>query len=99
MAVWDLWRDEKGKPSLSRVALIINLLFTGFLIVMDATGTWTVRVDVWVLQATIFTGLLAWAGGPRIAEHISKIGVGATGSLAKLGRRKGTDDHKQDDER
>ena len=93
--------DERGKASASRTLLVYALGFTAGMIVADSVlPWWTVADAAWVLLGGICTGLLAWAGGPRIAQYIGpQMGAVAAGIAAAAGRKTGTDDRRADDER
>ena len=79
--------DEKGKLSAARVLLTASLAFTAVLIVFDAILWATVPNAAYALLGTIFTGLLAWAAGPRIAQYFGpQLGSIASGIGASLTR-------------
>lgn len=68
--------DERGKLSAARVLLAGCLLFTGFLILFDTVLWGDVSNAIYALLGTVFTGLLAWSAGPRIAQYLlPQIGV------------------------
>ena len=72
--------DEKGKLSASRTLLVGSLVFTAVLIVCDSALWFQVENAVYALLGTIFTGLLMWAAGPRIAEYLGpQVGAVAKG--------------------
>ena len=72
--------DEKGKLSAARVLLLLHEVFTGLLIVFDVVLWGSVSSDVYSLLGVIFTGLLAWSSGPRIAQYLlPQIGAVAQG--------------------
>ncbi len=93
-------QDEQGSSSSARLLLVFALVFTALLIVLDSVW-WDVPGPAYVLLGTICTGLLAWAGGPRIAQYVGpQIGGVARGIAAAVAARtKGTDDRYKDDER
>ena len=71
--------DEKGKLSAARVLLVATLAFTAVIIVIDSLLWATVPNAAYALLGTIFTGLLAWTAGPRIAQYIlPQIGAALT---------------------
>ena len=79
--------DEKGKLSAARVMLVCCLAFTGILIIFDAILWATVPNAAYALLGTIFTGLLAWTAGPRIAQYIApQVGAIAGGIGASITR-------------
>jgi len=65
-----LLSDEKGKLSAARALLVGSLLFTGALILFDIVLWGNVSNAIYALLGTVFTGLLAWAAGPRIAQYL-----------------------------
>jgi hypothetical protein len=79
--------DEKGKLSAARVLLVASLAFTAVIIVADSMLWATVPNAAYALLGTIFTGLLAWTAGPRIAQYLlPQIGAVASGIGAALVR-------------
>ena len=79
--------DEKGKLSAARVLLVATLVFTAVMIAADSLLWATVPNAAYALLGTIFTGLLAWTAGPRIAQYIlPQIGAIASGIGASLTR-------------
>ena len=68
--ILQILRDEKGKLSAARTLLCISLAFTGAIITADAVLWATVPNAAYALLGTIFTGLLAWTTGPRIAQYL-----------------------------
>jgi hypothetical protein len=79
--------DETGKLSAARVLLVLSLAFTAVIIVADSLLWATVPNAAYALLGTIFTGLLAWTAGPRIAQYFGpQIGAVASGIAAALVR-------------
>ena len=79
--------DEKGNLSAARVLLVATLAFTATIIVADSLLWATVPNAAYALLGTIFTGLLAWTAGPRIAQYLGpQIGAVASGIGASLTR-------------
>lgn len=79
--------DEKGKLSAARVLLVATLGFTAVIIIIDSLLWATVPNAAYALLGTIFTGLLAWTAGPRIAQYIlPQIGAVTSGIGAALTR-------------
>ena len=77
--------DERGKPSAARVLLVGEMLYTGILILFDIVLWGDVSNAIYALLGTVFTGLLAWAAGPRIAQYLlPQIGAVAQGIGASL---------------
>ena len=62
--------DEKGNLSAARVLLVASLAFTAAIIIADSLLWADVPNAAYALLGTIFTGLLAWTAGPRIAQYI-----------------------------
>ena len=72
-------RDERGSLSAARTFLLASLIFTAVLIVLDST-VWTVPESVDTLLGSLDIGLLAWAGGPRVAQYLApQVGAVASG--------------------
>ena len=72
--------DEKGKLSAARLLLLLSLVFTAALIVFDVVLWGDVSSDVYSLLGVVFTGLLAWSAGPRMAQYLApQIGAVASG--------------------
>ena len=79
--------DEKGNLSAARVLLSASLAFTAVIIIADSLLWADVPNAAYALLGTIFTGLLAWTAGPRIAQYIlPQIGAVASGIGASLTR-------------
>jgi hypothetical protein len=79
--------DEKGNPSAARVLLVASLAFTAAIIVADSLLWAEVPNAAYALLGTIFSGLLIWTAGPRIAQHLGpQIGAIASGIGASLTR-------------
>ena len=80
-------KDERGTLSAARTFLFVSLVFTAAIIVADALLWATVPNAAYALMGTIFTGLLAWTAGPRIAQYFGpQIGAVASGIGAALVR-------------
>jgi len=87
MMLKDILKDERGSLSAARIFLFVSLVFTGAIIVADSLLWATVPNAAYALLGTIFTGLLAWTAGPRIAQYIlPQIGAIASGIGASLTR-------------
>ncbi len=85
--IFEILADEKGKLSAARVLLTASLAFTGVLIIFDAILWATVPNAAYALLGTIFTGLLGWTAGPRIAQYFGpQLGSIASGIGASLTR-------------
>ena len=87
MMLKDILKDERGSLSAARIFLFVSLVFTGAIIVADSLLWATVPNAAYALMGTLGTGLLAWAAGPRIAQHFGpQIGAIASGIGAALVR-------------
>ena len=85
--ILEILADEKGNPSAARVLLVASLTFTAVIITVDSLLWATVPNAAYALLGTIFTGLLAWTAGPRIAQYLGpQIGAVASGIGASLTR-------------
>ena len=85
MMLKDLLRDERGTVSAARTFLLGVLLFTGTIIVLDSIIL-AVPEIAYPLLGSLNVGLLAWAGGPRVAQYLApQIGAAAAG-IAKAVR-------------
>ena len=83
----EILRDERGSLSAARIFLFASLMFTAAIIVVDSLLWATVPNAAYALLGTIFTGLLAWTAGPRIAQYFGpQIGAMASGIGASLTR-------------
>ena len=103
----DVFRDEQGKLSVARILLIphlvqnwvwMNLLIFGVIAPADSD---VLNLLIGSLDTTILIGLFAWAIGPRSFQYLfPQLGavVQGAGSLIR-DRLKGTDRHREDDER
>ena len=71
--------DEKGSLSAARTFLLGSLVFTGALIVLAST-VWEVPGTAYTLLGSLVVGVVAWAGGPRVAQYVApQIGAVASG--------------------
>ena len=71
--------DERGAVSAARTFLLGVLLFTGTIIVLDSIIL-AVPEIAYTLLGSLNVGLLAWAGGPRVAQYLApQIGAVASG--------------------
>lgn len=71
-----LIRDEKGKPSTSRVAFWLVLLITLAIIIFCPAR---IPQAAYSLLAGTIIALASWAAGPRIAQYIGpQIGAAAS---------------------
>jgi hypothetical protein len=86
-SVKEILKDERGSLSAARIFLFVSLVFTAAIIVSDSLLWATVPNAAYALMGTIFTGLLAWTAGPRIAQYVlPQIGAVASGIGAALVR-------------
>mgnify|MGYP003151528703 CR=1 FL=1 len=83
--VKEILSDERGTVSAARTFLLGVLLFTGAIIVLDSLIL-AVPEIAYTLLGSLNVGLLAWAGGPRVAQYLApQIGSVAAG-IAKAVR-------------
>ena len=100
MGIRGFFQDEQGALSLGRILLTSFLAFIAFLVLVDTFLKFEVPAPAYALLGGLATGLLAWVGGPRIAQYIApQIGVIAQGVGAAARRMARTDDRYEDDER
>ena len=85
MRIKEILVDERGSFSAARTFLLGVLLFTGTIIVLDSLIL-AVPEIAYTLLGSLNVGLLAWAGGPRVAQYLApQIGAAAAG-IAKAVR-------------
>jgi len=82
----EIVRDERGSLSAARVFLAASLIFTGIIIVLDAT-IWHVPEPAYSLLGGLTVGLVAWAGGPRVAQYLGPQVGAVTSGIAKAVKR------------
>ena len=86
-SIKEILKDERGSLSAACISLFVSLAFTAAIIVADSLLWATVPNAAYALLGTIFTGLLAWTAGPRIAQYFGpQIGAVASGIGAALVR-------------
>jgi len=79
MRIKEILVDERGTVSAARTFLLGVLLFTGTIIVLDSIIL-AVPEIAYTLLGSLNVGLLAWAGGPRVAQYLApQIGSVAAG--------------------
>ena len=79
MMLKEILADERGNPSAARTFLFGSLVFTGTIIVLDSVML-AVPEIAYTLLGSLNVGLLAWAGGPRVAQYLApQIGAVAAG--------------------
>ena len=77
--VKEILSDERGTVSAARTFLLGVLLFTGAIIVLDSLILEVPEI-AYTLLGSLNGGLLAWAGGPRVAQYLApQIGSVAAG--------------------
>jgi hypothetical protein len=76
--ILEILSDEQGKPSAARILLCVSLGFTMSIITLDAFFV-SIPNAAYSLLGVVFTGLLAWTAGPRIARYLAP----QIGALAK----------------
>ena len=80
MSIREILSDERGSLSSARTFLFASLAFTAVIIVADSLLWAEVPNAAYALLGTVFTGLLAWTAGPRIAQYIGpQVGAVASG--------------------
>ena len=81
----EIVRDEQGSLSAARVFLAASLIFTGIIIVLDAT-IWYVPEPAYSLLGGLTVGLVAWAGGPRVAQYLAPQVGAVTSGIAQAAK-------------
>ena len=81
----EIVRDEQGSLSAARVFLAASLIFTGIIIVLDAT-IWYVTEPAYSLLGGLTVGLVAWAGGPRVAQYLAPQVGAVTSGIAQAAK-------------
>jgi hypothetical protein len=79
-------RDERGKPSLARVLLVVVVAYTLTLIAVDAALHLGVGTSVWGLLSAMVIAFAAWAGGPRALQYLGPQ-IGSTVAGITSGKR------------
>jgi hypothetical protein len=75
----EILKDERGSFSAARTFLFGSLVFTGTIIVLDSIML-AVPEIAYTLLGSLNVGLVAWAGGPRVAQYLApQIGAVASG--------------------
>jgi len=75
----EMLTDERGTLSAARTFLFGSLVFTGTIIVLDSLLLGVPEI-AYTLLGSLNVGLLAWAGGPRVAQYLApQIGAVASG--------------------
>ena len=86
MPIKEILTDERGTLSAARVLLTASMVFIAVIIVLDST-IWNVPDPAYVLLGSWGIGLLAWAGGPRVAQYLApQVGAVASG-IAQAAKR------------
>ena len=86
MPMKEILTDERGSLSAARVLLTASMVFIAVIIVLDSTF-WDVPEPAYVLLGSWGIGLLAWAGGPRVAQYLApQVGAVASG-IAQAAKR------------
>lgn len=98
--------DESGKLSMGRLLLathtVLNWVFLTVLIfgLVEAPESETLNLLIGSLDVTMFIVFGAWVIGPRSFQYLfPQIGATVRAGGALLGRLRGTDDAREDDER
>jgi len=75
----EILKDERGFFSAARTFLFGSLVFTGAIIMLDSIIL-AVPEIAYTLLGSLNVGLVAWAGGPRVAQYLApQIGSVAAG--------------------
>ena len=86
MPIKEILTDERGSLSAARVLLTASMVFIAVIITLDST-IWDVPEPAYVLLGSWGIGLLAWAGGPRMAQYLApQVGAVASG-IAQAAKR------------
>ena len=86
MIIKEILTDERGTLSAARTFLFGSLVFTGTIIVLDSLLLGVPEI-AYTLLGSLNVGLLAWAGGPRVAQYLApQMGAVASG-IAKAVKR------------
>ena len=86
MPIKEILTAERGSLSAARVLLTASMVFIAVIIVLDSTF-WDVPEPAYVLLGSWGIGLLAWAGGPRMAQYLApQVGAVASG-IAQAAKR------------
>ena len=86
MPIKEILTDERGNLSAARVLLTASMLFIAVIIVLDSTF-WDVPEPAYVLLGSWGIGLLALAGGQRVAQYLApQVGAVASG-IAQAAKR------------
>tara|TARA_R110001583_G_scaffold43168_2_gene137207 strand:- start:430 stop:744 length:315 start_codon:yes stop_codon:yes gene_type:complete len=80
--ILEILKDERGSLSSARTFLLASLVFSGALIILDST-IWDVPEVVYTLLGSLDIGLLAWAGGPRVAQYLGPQVAGVASGIAQ----------------
>ena len=83
------FRDERNGLSMARVHLTASLGLTFALIGLDTVTRYDVPEAAYALLGIIFTGLLAWTAGPRIAQYLGPQLGGIASGLGQALRNAG----------
>ena len=82
----EILKDERGSFSAARTFLFGSLVFTGTIIVLDSLMLGVPEI-AYTLLGSLNVGLLAWAGGPRVAQYLApQVGAVASG-IAQAAKR------------
>ena len=98
--------DEQGKTSTGRILLILHTIQNWvwiWLILIDAIQvpeSDVLNLLIGSLDVTMFIVFGAWVIGPRSFQYLfPQIGAALSGAAGLIGRLRGTDRHREDDER
>lgn len=74
--------DEQGDKSISRLLLVVTIAFSFLLISVDALTQAVVPGEAYALLGSLIVGLIAWAGGSRIARYVGPQMAGVVQGIA-----------------
>ena len=74
--------DEQGDKSISRLLLVGTICFAFVLIAVDTVTMVTAPGEAYALLGSLIVGLIAWAGGARIARYVGPQIAGVVQGIA-----------------
>ena len=88
-----LFHDERGSLSMARTLLVADMVVGVGMIAIDIFTTLAVPSEGYILIGGMWPLLAVWAGGSRMAQHLSPVARSAvtaiTGALAKSAQKYG----------
>lgn len=93
-------RDERGKTSMARTLLVVEVIHVLAMGVLGAVGAVWLSPSWWAFQGPVTIALVAWAAGPRGLQYLGpQLGNVARGIAAAASRHTRTDNRFRDSER